>query len=185
MRLFIAVPVSGEFLESAEEIQKFLMTSRADVKWVPPANMHLTLHFLGEVGDWSPIREILARAGDFAEFDISLGAAGAFPSVEHPRVLWAGITEGAGNLKKIAEFLGAALAEKGFKVDSRPFSPHLTLGRVRGPGGIRELARLLTEIPASEKRHILKICSLHLVESRLGPGGPSYTAIYSSPLRKA
>lgn len=188
MRLFIAVPVSGGFLEGARNIQELLKRSNADVKWVPLENMHFTVRFLGETPAerLDDIKQAVKRAGTLPAFSVSMGGAGAFPSIERPRVLWVGISDGANALKEIADVVNSALAEKGFPAADRPFSPHLTLGRMRSLKGAAQLKRSLSEIPRMENPPRLDVNSVELIESVLGmrlkAPGPAYKTLFSSSL---
>lgn len=184
MRLFIAVPVSGVFLEGARNIQELLKRSNADVKWVSLENMHFTMRFLGETPAerLDDIRQAMKRAGTLPAFSVSMGSSGAFPSGERPRVLWVGVSDGANALKEIADVVNSALSEKGFSAADRPFSPHLTLGRVRSPRGAAQLKSALSGVPRSKNPPALDVNSVELIESVLGPRGPAYKTLFSSSL---
>lgn len=184
MRLFIAVPVIGEFLERTLAVQERLKRVDADVKWVARQNMHFTLHFLGETAPEraEKLKEILNCAAGTAEFKISLGPAGAFPSIEDPRVIWLGIGQGSRELCGLAGIIGSGLSAAGFTLDSRPFSPHLTIGRTRGRGGLKQLTKSLAGLQAIEPVE-MPVGSVHLIESRLSPQGPSYQSIFSLELK--
>ena len=109
------------------------------MSWVKPDNLHYTLRFLGEVGEDGARRA--ARGGAprprraARAFDATLGALGAFPNARRARVIWLGMTEGGEPLVALARALERALARRGFDREAdKPFSAHLTLGRVREPG---------------------------------------------------
>ncbi len=186
MRLFIAVPVSGGFLEGAKNIQELLKRSNADVKWVSLENMHFTMRFLGETPAerLDDIRQAVKRAQTLPAFSVSMGGAGAYPCGERPRVLWVGVSDGANALKEIADVVNSALTERGFPAVDRPFSPHLTLGRVRSPRGAAQLKRSLSAAmrPRTENPPALDVNSVKLIESVLGPKGPVYKTLFSSAL---
>ena len=121
----------------------------ADVNWVEPHNLHLTLKFLGEVHD----REIAAvcqavsrGAAAVSPFELEVRGAGAFPNSARPRTVWLGAGVGAEQMVVLHDRVEAALAELGYREEHRRFQTHLTIGRVRGGGpGIAELGKRLMQ----------------------------------------
>src|SRR2546428_1507818 len=111
-----------------------LRRSGEGVSWVKPDNLHYTLRFLGELGEDGAGRAAEA-AREAAEprqaFEASLGAFGAFPNSRRASVLWISLAEGSTPMVELARALEEALRRRGFDRADRPFSPHLTLGRVR------------------------------------------------------
>ena len=183
MRLFVAVHLPDEVRERLAVVQHRLQGVRADVSWVRPGNIHLTLKFLGEV---EPARldqirtalEEVARASEPCEAAVS--GVGSFGG-RIPRVVWAGITEGAEALTALAGRVDAAMAGIGFPRETRPFSPHLTLGRVRSSRNAAEfLAALRAEARADFGR--TPVAAFYLMESQLNPQGSIYTVVGSFPL---
>jgi RNA 2',3'-cyclic 3'-phosphodiesterase len=143
VRTFIAVPVPDSVRGSIASFTAPLKRLDADVSWVRPESVHLTLKFLGDVetgrlgavGD--AVTEALADAGAFG---LRLGGSGFFPNAKRPGILWIGVTSGAAELSRLAEAVETAAAGCGFERERRPFSAHLTVGRVRSPRGIERLA---------------------------------------------
>src|SRR5205823_4298183 len=121
--------------KQAEAVQRELAASGANVKWVSPANLHLTLLFLGELDDrdLAQVCRLAAKATAKLEpFRISVAGIGAFPNLRRPKVLWAGINEGSEELIAIFHGIESPLFEAGFyRKEERAFSPHLTLGRAK------------------------------------------------------
>jgi PncC family amidohydrolase len=121
MRLFVAVHLSQEIRDGLASLQDRLRRAQADVSWVKPANLHITLKFLGET---EPKRlesigsELTEAARSAAPF--SLAVAGGYVRWPHPRVVWAGGGGGAP-----AEALPACrkLARLGFPKERRRFWP--------------------------------------------------------------
>ena len=112
------------------------------VKWVAPENLHLTLKFLGELpaNDLQPVFTAVQEVVTAAEpFVVDLESLGCFPNERFPRVVWAGCGSGAEALVGLARRLEDACAALGYDREKRPFSPHLTLGRVRDPQDGRDL----------------------------------------------
>lgn len=134
MRAFLAIELPDVVREELARAQRHLRDALGDeaVGWTPAENWHLTLEFLGEVEDPAPVvaaaRAVCAAA---APLDLALGAVGSFGA----RVLWVGV-EGpdAARLASLVASLEQALAPLGFPPEGRPYSPHITLGRVRDPG---------------------------------------------------
>ncbi len=181
MRTFIAIDLSEDIKGALARVQSHLIYSGSDVKWVKPDNAHLTLKFLGEVGeDRIPeIGSVLDLVGkDTAPFKISLKGIGAFPEIDYPRVLWIGIDDGKDQLKALAEKIDAGLSNIGFAKESRPFVAHLTLGKVRSPKNKAVLKdKILSIPPQSTICEAQSVSSIVLFKSTLAPAGSIYTRI--------
>ena len=156
------------------------------VSWVKRENLHYTLRFMGELGEDGLGRvkqaaEDAGRAGP--AFAAALGALGAFPNPRRARVLWAGMSEGGELLTGIARALDAALTRRGFDRADHPFSPHLTIGRVRDPHAdwSERLAAVHVE-PAASRFTVDRVC---VVESRLSPRGSTYVVVHEAALAGA
>jgi len=153
-----------------------------DVAWVARDNLHLTLKFLGAVeGDrLGAVTTALAGAVTARPaFQLALSGLGAFPSAVRPRVLWAGIGEGAGAAADVAARIDAALDPLGFPRETRPFSAHVTLGRVRAPRAGRGLAEALAAGAPSGRQPVGHVS---LMRSELSPRGARYTELAALPL---
>lgn len=186
MRLFIAVPIDDQVRAAAARIIGDLKESGADVKWVEPENLHLTLSFLGEAREEKiPILKSAldeAAAGN-SSFDIAFDRLGAFGAPSRPSVLWLGIGSGAKVLSELAARLKAALTTAGLApAADHEFSPHLTLGRVRGSRGINTLVERFAaaRLPAGLSSRAEKLV---LLQSRLSAHGPTYKELVESPLQ--
>ena len=155
-----------------------------DVAWVAPANLHLTLKFLGQV-DARRLEEIAAglrgAAAGLTAFDAVMAGLGAFPSASRPRVVWAGVAGGAPGLTELAGRVERACAALGFPPETRPFSPHITLGRVRAPRRDARLADLLAAAARDEFGRS-RVEGLALMESELSRRGARYTERASARL---
>lgn len=139
LRLFFAVPVPPEAREQVgdliEHVQRGVGDGTARIRWVRVEGLHLTLRFLGptpedRVTALQEAADALARID--APFEVQLSGGGAFPSLARPRSLWVGVREGADRLASLADALTAAAGECGLVLDTRPFAPHLTIGRTDG-----------------------------------------------------
>ena len=133
VRTFVAIELGTGVKHLAQELIKKLKLTGADVNWIAPEHMHLTLKFLGEIqrDDILPLCQITQQvASGFAPFDLGFGGTGAFPHTEHPRTLWIGVEEGLEEFTVQAELDDALHKELGFARERRQFTPHLTIGRV-------------------------------------------------------
>lgn len=132
MRLFIAI-------ELPENVKKALAKVRVDIpgaRWVPAEQIHLTLAFLGEVDEITLTRliEALGRIRT-PEFQLCFSGSGCFPNLHRPRVLWLGLKQDA-HLLDLACRVREAVQACGILQDDRPFSPHITLARLKlSPSG--------------------------------------------------
>jgi 2'-5' RNA ligase len=183
MRLFVAVHLPEDMRQRLAATQERLRAVRADVSWVRPGNIHLTLKFLGEVAP-ERLAEIQAAlrapAGASAPLDAAVAGVGTFGG-RVPRVIWAGVTAGAEALATLAGRVDAAMADVGFAREARPFAPHLTLGRVRSPKNAADLAAAVR----AESRAAfgtLRVSAFSLMESQLDPKGSIYTAREMFPI---
>jgi len=181
MRLFVAVNIPDGPKENILEIQDRLKSALSDVKWVSGDKLHLTLKFLGEVpeNEVAGLCPALERslAGHKA-FRVFVSGTGAFPDNSHPRVVWAGITEGSDELVKLAGALDHNLEGLGYKKEKRSFSPHLTLGRVRSSNNISALVKKIIALE-NEPAGGFEVSSLDLMSSVLDPKGSQYKCLKS------
>ena len=183
MRAFIAVEISEEARGAVARLQSELQSVGADVKWVEPENLHQTLKFLGEVEE-SRVPDLAAALNASLRtppFSFTLEGTGAFPRPEHPRILWVGVQEGKDPLIGLARAVEAACSGCGFPPEERPFSPHLTIGRVRSPKGLGRLAEKLhgTQFQSGKS----EVGEVALFQSVLRPGGPFYPVVRKIPLK--
>lgn len=166
-----------------------LSRSEADCRWVRPENLHLTLRFLGETAaERVPgLKEALDRAVEgSAVFDAAFGRIGGFPSLEAPRVLWVGLSEGEESLRDLAQALCSELEVLGIPGESpeRAFRAHLTLGRLKGR---RNIGRLKESLKACSERFAegwpMRVDRVRLMRSRLSGAGPVYEVLKEARLR--
>ena len=189
IRSFIAIELPAEIKLSLGRIQSQLKPgSRAPVKWVDPAIMHLTLKFLGYV-DAGIISKITAALEEAcrgpAPFRLGIDGLGVFPSQRRVQVVWIGLTGELESLGRLQKSIDAALAPLGFQAESRPFSPHLTLARVREeatPDERQSLGQLISGI-TPDCTGIFNVNAVHLMKSQLTRSGPIYTRLASIKLR--
>jgi len=184
MRTFIAIKIPDIVKSELIQITDKLKSSRADLKWVKPEGIHLTLKFLGNIDEQkaTEVKEVLNKVVKAeVPFEIRLEGLGAFPKPASPRVIWAGVKEGAQNTINLAKNLEEQLEKIGFEKERRSFHPHLTLGRLRSPQNKGKLSNLL-ESTKFKSSSIIKVARLNLIQSTLTPTGAIYTVLYQAEL---
>jgi 2'-5' RNA ligase len=187
MRTFIAIELSREIQEYLARLQDKLKLSQADVKWVAPENIHLTLKFLGEIDEKiaERIKQILQNiTAGLKQFSLNLTSVGAFPSLNSPRAIWIGIDKGDAQVREIADVLEEKLSELGITKEDRTFSSHITLGRTRSSKNRSNLAKLLESLKEKlpEATAEIKVEKITLFKSTLTPKGPIYEILKEAPL---
>ncbi|MBI5167092.1 MAG: RNA 2',3'-cyclic phosphodiesterase [candidate division NC10 bacterium] len=184
IRSFIAVNLTEGLRQPLSQLQEVLRAPAADVSWVRPENLHLTLKFLGEVSAkrLDTVKVVLQGiARTMPPFILSLSGLGAFPNSRAPRVVWVGIQDGALELQRLQEGLETALGLRGFPREGRSYTPHLTLGRVRSPRNREGLAECLSTLKA-EYLGGMQVERVDLMRSDLSPKGAIYTILEGFPL---
>ncbi len=188
IRSFLAFELPGEIKETVRRVHQELAGSPLDVKWVRPANVHLTVVFLGNVArdELGPLGEEVNRVClKYGQFQIRLKGMGVFGGLKSPRVLWLGLTGDVERMGFFRDAISKRIARFGIRQEKRPFRPHLTLGRFRkgAKGGERLKAVLDKHAELSSPIHTLH--ELTLFRSELRPDGARYTKIDSWQLEGA
>jgi 2'-5' RNA ligase len=182
IRAFIAIDLPAEIKAALGRVAETLGSSlpRGAVRWVRPAQMHLTIRFLGDTPlDRLPaiVAALDGAATGRAPFTLRLDGVGCFPNARRPRVVWVGLGGDGTALLAFKAALDAGLAPLGWPPEEKPFHAHLTLGRVkdeRAAHGVDWTA----DVPPLE----LRVTAIHLIESQLRPDGPIYTQRHVSQL---
>ncbi len=154
-----------------------LFQTNADLKLVEPKNIHVTIRFLGPINP-EMVEKVYGAMKEvkFVPFNIQLQGLGVFPTINYPRVGWAGITLGAEELRSIFEQLEPKIHDLGFAPDPNGFSPHLTIGRVRSGANKQRRVDLVQRQENYDFGAIRADC-LRLKRSQLSPKGPTYTTL--------
>ena len=178
VRSFIAFDMENEqILTKLAAAQKLLRETGADLKFVEPENIHVTMRFLGDISlDMVDKIHMAMKNVKFTPFTIKLQGLGVFPSISYPRVVWAGMTEGAEQLKNIYSQLEPQIRTLGFAADDHGFSPHLTTARIRSGANKQRLVELVTK-KADYEFGTIKANCLRLKKSVLSPQGPTYSTL--------
>jgi 2'-5' RNA ligase len=190
VRLFVAVQINPLVAAAAAALTADLrrraerLAPKARITWIPEDRLHMTVRFIGSVdeGVASAIREALEPAVPVPPFDLVIAGVGTFPGRGAPRVVWAGITAGAESLGRLEQEVSHRLAALDIRPEARPYSPHLTLARVREAAGMNS-PRLCDGL-ADQMLGTTRVEAITLFESRLSPAGPTYDALQRTPLWK-
>ena len=192
LRLFIAIPLPAPVREALADLQGQLaeLAPPRAVRWVRPEGIHLTLKFLGDVpaAQQRAIEGGMAQAAaGHAPFTLTVERLGCFPNVNRPRVVWVGVHGERDALQALRDAVEAAIAPLGYPPESRPFSPHLTLGRVSKSASAGEVAALGQALKGAQVDALGQIAvnGFSLVRSDLRPDGAIYTELAHVALQGA
>ncbi len=188
IRAFIAFDLTPEILRRLGQISTQFQDrlNGIPVRWVPVENIHLTLKFLGDVSiaNLDMLKRVLqTEAGGHRGFEISVGGGGAFPNTRRPRVIWVGV-ESPPDLFSVQAGIENQMARLGYAREERPFSAHLTLGRVSRnvePDDVRQIGVMLETTKIGFLGAAL-MREVHLYKSDLRPDGAIYSRLFSAPL---
>jgi len=189
LRSFVAVEIPAEIRSalaiSIAPLQKAL--PRPLVRWVAPQNIHLTLKFLGDVtpANLERLAEALkAEVVSYETFSMSVGGLGTFPNPRRARLIWIGL-EAPAALTVLLHGVEAIAERLGYASEHRPFSPHLTIGRVGQNASGTDLQYLRTALEATTVGTLgtVHVEAVHIFKSDLQPGGSVYTRLTTLPLK--
>jgi 2'-5' RNA ligase len=188
-RTFIAIERNEHLQHHLEQVIHQVAQILPSMRWVNPKGIHLTLAFLGELDDAQ-----LADAAQAAQvaaqqveaFHYRLTRLGIFGASRHPRVLWMGIDETSGTLNNLQRILYQQLEQRGFALDKRAFSPHLTLARGKAPLSPSEQHSVQQLLEGSQQgitsTAIYPVQHIEVMKSELSKVGTNYTLLRSYPL---
>lgn len=190
LRAFIAIELPLDIREAIEKQTARLRQTLGGelVRWTPAHNMHLTLKFMGDIAashvDF--LKQMLTREADsHPQFDLQISGLGSYPTSRRPRVLWVGLHAPA-NLASLQKGIEAGASRLGYEQEERPFSPHLTIGRVRQSANPADLPKIRAALDNIQLGNIgtARVDSVHLIKSELQSSGSVYTKLFSAPLSK-
>ena len=190
IRAFIAVNLSPDILDRIDQVALDLKTrmDSVPIRWVPIENIHLTLKFLGNVStaNLEILKDILGKVvSSHHESDISVGGIGVFPKPHNPRVVWVGM-EVPQELIALQHNIEIETARLGYSREHRPFSPHLTFGRVSRNASTQDV-QIIAKILENYKVGFLgatRVRTVYLFRSDLKPEGAEYKPIYTAALNE-
>jgi RNA 2',3'-cyclic 3'-phosphodiesterase len=186
MRLFVAVDLDdvarSAIAGEQRRVGAAMGDARSSLKWVKPDQMHLTLVFLGEVAEANAptVVDAVSRPVAAAPFAISFQRLGVFPDHGGPRALWVGVTDGEAELVALQREIAQRTGDAGITLESRPFHPHLTLGRWRQSRPSDRRRALAAARPDVVAR--VAVSGATLYHSRISSAGPAYTALARATL---
>ncbi len=183
IRTFICIEIPEAVKQRIADLQRELKQIDAQVSWVKPDNIHLTLKFLGPVAPSriAGMRQAVERAASSCSpFEVEVARTGCFPSPRSPRVLWVGLSHVPDQLQQLHQAMEDELARAGFARESKLFSPHLTIGRVRSPRGAPGVADRL--IASGFHGQTFSATEVIVMRSDLNPSGSVYTHQALMPL---
>lgn len=180
-RCFLAVNLPDDLKRTVGGFIDSLRAEVRGVRWVRGENLHLTLKFLGDVesGIIPDIGKALdGVASDVGPIPVTLCGAGVFPPRGRPRVVWLDLTRGGDELAALQRRCEGVLAPLGFPPEERPFTPHLTIGRVKDLRSPIPLGDALAEA-SSRNWGDFVVERVHLMRSELFPTGPRYSILHA------
>lgn len=178
LRAFVAIRMNEHVEAAVAALSDAIKRPRDGIRWVPRANLHITLKFLGPAVD--PLRLERLTAGlhnvamKTAPFEVAAHGLGAFPNLEHPRAIFVGLH--SVELGALAARVESASTACGFEHENRRWSGHLTIGRVRDKHLAARTRRALDAAKDTDLG-VSKIESITLYRSHLLPEGASYQAL--------
>ncbi|HET9855756.1 MAG TPA: RNA 2',3'-cyclic phosphodiesterase [Methylomirabilota bacterium] len=182
IRAFIAVGLDDGLRAAVGATIERLRPLSSAVAWVPPRNLHVTLHFLGDQSEDRLVEAeaaLVEAAAGSPPMDVTFHGIGAFPGLERPRILWVGLAQGALEMRGLERRVTDALAACGFARDEHPWHPHLTIGRVYDERRWRREAgpplRQALAQAAGTTFGTQRVAEVALLCSDLSPAGARYT----------
>lgn len=188
IRVFFAISIPEELREKLVLVQETLKTKCHSIKWVKRENVHLTLKFIGEIPEdkLAGLSIILKNVADrHSSFLAVAEGIGSFPTIKNPKVIWAGIKEGHEQIANISRDIEEKAKKIGFAAEEKPFTSHITIGRVNQKDR-REKSQELTEglsALSGWKGGPMKVNSLLLMSSILKREGSEYTIVSECKLK--
>jgi 2'-5' RNA ligase len=189
IRAFIAVELPEELKKELAALEMLLKNNGPPiVKWADPNSIHITLKFLGEIATESAEELMLAleeAAQGVAPFKLEVRKLGAFPAPDRPQVIWVGVKGAVERINQLQQRIESNCEQLGFSRENRPFTPHLTLGRVRDdarPNERQRLGKLLMETSFTAS-HDVDVTEINLLKSQLTPAGAIHTVIGTVKLK--
>jgi 2'-5' RNA ligase len=189
IRSFIAIELPEAVKKGLQQLQTELTLAQYSfVKCVAPEGIHLTLKFLGNIPAQkvTDITGVMEQASQgISPFQLQLTEIGAFPNMRRPRVVWVGIKGEVDKLVSWQQRLDDGLGQLGFAKETRPFTPHLTLARLRdncSPGDILHFGEMFAKAHV-EVDYSFTVSSLNLMRSQLFPTGAVYSRLAEVKLK--
>lgn len=185
LRAFLAVPLSSEIKDCYARLHGDVTRRFRGLRWVRPENLHVTMRFLGDTEERKAEtlrRDVATLTAGQAAFRLTLGAPGCYGGRKAPRVVWIGIEKGAEEMRRLADGIELSARQLGFKPETKPWAPHVTVARNREGLKIEGWEEALAASGLSGLG--LDVEGVSLMSSRLLPRGPEYSTVWTAPLRR-
>ena len=179
LRVFLALDLDHAIIKQLLRLQERLSAVGADVRWVKAEHIHLTMKFLGEIPDniASDVCKLAQNvSAEFEPFEFEVRSAGCFANHGRPRVVWAGVQDPGGSVRRLHERIETTLAPLGLHRERRAFKPHITLGRVHSAQNALELRAEIVK-NADFDAGLAQAKEIAIYSSQLTPEGPLHTVI--------
>lgn len=179
MRTFISIELTDKIKDNIEKVISRLKEQLAPINWVEKKNLHVTLKFLGNVeeNDLGSLEDCVKQCTKgFKPFELSFAGIGAFPDLKHPRVLWIGTDVGGDKAKELADNVECEVSKKGFREEERDFSPHLTIGGIKGKIDLAPLEGFISQHKDTGFGSVT-VDRISIMKSTLKRTGPVYEEI--------
>lgn len=180
IRTFLGIDIGPDIRDRLVALQEELAEVEGEVKWVEPENLHITLLFLGEVDQRETVdvcRAAQKAVAAIPAFELSIEGVGCFPNARRPRTLWVGAGKGADAVCAVHDAIEAPLLDMGsYRRETRKYTPHVTLGRVKGDAPRDALAKALVKLQTWTGGEIT-VREVQMMKSDLTSEGPIYTVL--------
>jgi 2'-5' RNA ligase len=182
MRLFTAIDLPGEVVSNLKQLLERLRPT-VRIGWSPPENLHVTTKFIGEWKEQrlGELQTALAGLESRDPIPVHIRKVGFFPNPHSPRVFWCGVE--APGLERLAAATDQAASALGIVSESRAFSPHLTLARIKERLDLQPLREAIAALPSLDFGHF-SVNRFFLYQSKLSRSGSVYTKLAEFPFRK-
>jgi 2'-5' RNA ligase len=190
MRLFVGVEIDAPMAAAAGALIGTLrvraqqLAPGCRIAWIPEDRLHLTVRFIGQIDEAgaTAVMQALEPPLAVAPFELTVSGPGAFPPAGRPKVIWVGVRNGSEELGRVEREVTRRLATAGIPPEDRPYSPHLTVARVRDAAGLK--SSLLFEGFEGSSLGTTHVDAITLFESRLSPHGPAYVPLLRTRLER-
>jgi 2'-5' RNA ligase len=181
VRLFVALDLPDAVRRALAELIANLKPKSRGARWVQPENLHITLKFIGHVGNekLSPIQAALPSIHTAQPIELHFRGMGFFTNERRPRAFWCGVAASP-NLAELAADIDRALVPLGIEAETRPFTPHLTLARFKSDEGVREMVHAANDMKSTDFGTATET-NFHLYESLLKSTSAQYNRVASFP----
>ena len=184
MRLFTGIDLPREVRGNLSRLVEKLRPHAPQLKWSPTKTLHITTKFIGEVPDdkLDELTGVLGTLESREPIQIAVRGLGWFPNPHNPRVFWAAVHAPVA-LAQLAKETEHLLKPLGVPVEDRPFSPHLTLARIKPPANLTALRQAIAALPGDDFGHFA-VTSFHLLLSEPAQDHSVYTSLAEFPLER-